>query len=283
MGRFKPLELRVKELHCTLTRLDDHRYAQLEDNSLAIREDHGFLMDLMLNARRRGELLSLGEIYAAFKDSFGESGRCFDDYKGAFSFPFEVTVHKGEALYLYLLNVVNWRGTVEFRFRKVISPDDRGLNRMVVHPPFAAEFSVDEINTVVAYLYGFAQGVIEAFLRLHYPFDEFVKKVDSNLILFGFRQGAFFEEKYGDSDELMSAWKEATAKLSTGVFDATAGLRSRLVDRFGPLPDWVEAWMGSAEPTQIEAWTRRMSDAQDLASVFDVSSGESETTPPTVA
>jgi len=223
-----------------------------------------------------GYLLNLAEIYAAFEASFGESGLYFDDYKGAFSFPFEVAVFRGEAVYLYLLNVANWRSTIEFLFRKVISPDSRDFDRMVIHPPFSDEFSADDINTVVAYLYGFVQGVVDTFRR--HPIEEFVKKVDSNLILFGFREGAFFEEQYDDREELTAAWEKArtTANRSGVVFDLTARLRSRLADRFGPIPDWVDVWLGNAEPAQIDAWIQRVPASHDLASVF--AAGESEET-----
>lgn len=253
MKRPKPLEVLVEGLHCRLIHLDDARYGQLAGNSLAIREDHGFLLGLLLNQRRQGKMLNLAEVYAAFKARFGESGRCFDDYKGAFSFPFEVVVFRGETVYLYVLNVVNWRSSIEFHFRKVILPDDRKFDRMLVHPPFPTEFSADGINTVVAFLYGFAQGVVETLCRCH--IEEFVKKVDSNLILFGFRQGTFFEEQYEDSDEFFTAWKETKAAIdrSAMVGSVAAGLRRRLYDRFGPIPEWVEVWIASATPAQMDA------------------------------
>jgi hypothetical protein len=134
-----------------------------------------------------------------------------------------VTVHKGHSAHLYVLNLVNWRSTVEFRFRKVISPDCRDFDRMRIHPPFSDEFPAQDINRVVAYLYGFTQGVVEALHRLAYPIEEFVKKVDSNLILFGFRDGAFFENHYEDSAELLAAYREATAKRTSDERRVTSG------------------------------------------------------------
>jgi hypothetical protein len=52
-------------------RIDDFRYVQLAEHSLAIQEDHGFLLDLILDDRRRGIIVSLGEFYVVFKEFFG--------------------------------------------------------------------------------------------------------------------------------------------------------------------------------------------------------------------
>lgn len=44
---------------------------------------------------------------------FGKSGLVYDDWKGIFSFPFEVEVFKNGCCHQYILNIVNWRSTVE--------------------------------------------------------------------------------------------------------------------------------------------------------------------------
>lgn len=270
MDRSRPLNIRVENTHCRLTRLDDDRYVQLAGNSVPIKEDIGFQMDLILHDRRRGKHVSLGEYYAAFEAVFGESGQLYDDYKGAFSFPFEVSVFKTEAVYLYLLNVLNWRSTVEFRFSKVISPEvvTDEMDRMVIRPPFSDEFSADDMNKVVAFLYGFVEGAVGTFRR--FPIDEFVKKLESNLILFGYKNGAFFEEQYDDPEEFSAAWKQVSTavKRSGAAFDKTAALRSGLADLFGPLPGWADTLISNATPAQIETWIRRASGSSSLASVF---------------
>jgi hypothetical protein len=293
LDKDEPIEVRVGRLHCRLRRIGDCRYRRLARNGLVIQENYGFLMDLLRDRRRYGELLNLAEFYVAFKEIFGESGSCFDDWKGAFAFPFEVAVFKEDAVYCYVLNVINWRDTVEFNFRKVLPPDERGFERAVIHPPFAAEFSTDEMNTLVAFLYGYVEGALRVIRR--YYTDEFVRQVSSNLILFGFHQGRFFEEQYDDCAEFGAARKrlvqatgtpaghgattdkeakleevdwEAKAETSRVIAGLIRCLRRRMVCRFGPLPVWAEAWLANAGLLQFETWAERALNAATLREVF---------------
>ena len=64
---------------------------------------------------------NLAQFYATFQAAFGESGQVYDDWKGAFNFAFKVDIFKDKQTIPYLLNVVNWRSTVEFRFKKIIA------------------------------------------------------------------------------------------------------------------------------------------------------------------
>ena len=45
-------------------------------------------------------------------------------------------------------------------------------------------------------------------------------------------------------------------------------LTQLLTWRFGPLPDWVETKLAQAEPALLEAWAKRVLDAQTLDAVF---------------
>ncbi len=203
----KPLEIKVEDFQCRLIRLDDRRYRELRQNSLSIQGDTGFLMRLQLLQSDNGcGWLNLAEFYTVFKLRFGESGDCYDDWKSAFDFPFELEIFKGDTVYSYVLDVVNWRGTFEFNFRKVLSSEEAGFNRMAFYQPFEAEFSAVEMNTLVAFLYSYAVGFLESIRP--YSGEEFVRQVPSNLILFGFWQGQFFVRQYSDSKEFRTAWEE---------------------------------------------------------------------------
>jgi hypothetical protein len=78
--------------------------------------------------------------------NFGESGFNCDNWKGAFSFGFEVDVYKGEKSFKYALNVKNLSGTVEFKFYKVLSKEQLEANSSFLNKPIEGEFSAYEMK-----------------------------------------------------------------------------------------------------------------------------------------
>jgi hypothetical protein len=64
----------------------------------------------------------------------------------------------------------------------------------------------DGLNRTVAFLYGYAQGVAR-FIRKPPFAEEFVKKEDSNLIIYGFRGKSFFEKQYSDLKRFSATWE----------------------------------------------------------------------------
>src|SRR5689334_16330657 len=83
-------------LACRLTRLDDAGFANLLRRSLAIEEDYGFEVRFFLALAERRDALNFAQAYLALRETAGESGRLFDDWKGSFSFPFALDVRRGE-------------------------------------------------------------------------------------------------------------------------------------------------------------------------------------------
>ena len=41
-------------------------------------------------------------------------------------------------------------------------------------------------------------------------------------------------------------------------------LRTQLLDKFGPMPDWADARLAAASPLQIEAWSHKILRANTL-------------------
>lgn len=243
--------------------------------------------------RRR---LNLAEIYATFMTRFGDTSKCFDDWKSAFCFPFELEICRNDAVYYYILEVTNWRSTFEFRFRKVLPTDESAFDRMAYHASFENELSTGEMNGLMAYLYGFSMGYLETVSCG--TIEEFIRQVPSNLILFGFHRGEFFEHYHNDADELSAAWlnlrksSKAAEVFSRTTADAPEDarrdvevmwdsepssdvatalkqlLRRHLVTRFGPLPAWADAWVDHGGLARFEGWMARISDATDLVTLF---------------
>lgn len=200
----KIINIKFRELHYSLKRLNDSQYYDFWKNSICIADDYKFYSDFYFCLRQRDELLNLAQIYIALKTLCGESNNFIDKYKGSFSFPFLIEVRKAGKKFDYLLDIYDFRGSLYFGIRKLLQFDD-SYNRGVSYPPFAEEFSRNEINNFVNYFYGYIKGFFEAIQSNYQQF--FFKKVDSNGILFGYKDGKFFEEHYDEPEDYELAVK----------------------------------------------------------------------------
>ena len=186
--------------NCRLSRLDDLRWRRLRRSALAIRTPELVADIWQAVARMRADRPQLASTYTVLRALFGESGRCFDDWKGAFSFPFEIEVSKGSVRFAYLLEVASWRGALEFRFARQLGLAERGFNRSMCYPPFDPEFSAAEMANLVSFLCAFIDGTVDAFQRTR-TLEDFALRVPSEKTLFGVRKGVFFLEQYDNEDE----------------------------------------------------------------------------------
>jgi len=203
------INVAVDNILCRCSRLDGKEHFELEKNSLAIADDYGFYMRFYHFLEQRGDYLNFAQIYATLKSLCGESGKGYDDWKGSFSFPFLVEVKKGEKIFRYLLNIFNYRDSLYFGIRKPLQPDDDKFDRQLIHQPFEDEFSREEINSFITSFYAYLVGF---FREIKPSYDEFFfKRVDSNGILFGYKDGQFFQEHYNSPEE----YKKAVMMLET--------------------------------------------------------------------
>ncbi len=166
--------------------------------------------------------LGLPQIYAALTVLNGSSGDLYDCWKGAFSFPFKLTVRRDGRESRYLLRLANFRSLVEPSLYRLQKPGE-SYSCSLYHVPFDDELSTNDIIHVVDFIAGFLEGFLETMPRWTTPF---LKEVQSNLILFGYdpKVGAFFEESYDRED----AYRAALAHWRT------------LIPKETPEREWVE-------------------------------------------
>lgn len=208
----KTIEFEANKIQFRLVRLNDDRYEKLHRKTLSIEEDTWFQHLLEQYLEERGEDLKFAQIYVTLKFLTGESGQCFDDWKGSFSFPFLLEVKKRNGQFSYLLNIYNFRSMLCFSLRRFLSSTDDRRNKYVVHPPFANEFSRKEINAFIAGFYGYLIGFFRVIKKIHKEF--FFQRVDSNGILFGYKAGKFFQ-KYYESESRYEKAVKALEKLKS--------------------------------------------------------------------
>jgi hypothetical protein len=195
-----------------LTRLSDGEFLDLKMSSIAIDE----VSPLLEMGLRRALDMSLGEFYSSMKALFGERGRMFDDWKGAFSFPLAIEVPGAARRPAYVLNVIDFRGGVDHRFRKVVAGGDPRLKTHYYYPPDADEFSMDEMERFLSYFVAYQKGYYETASR--HSQEPFLLCVESNFILYGFDGQEFFDEQFDSKESFTKRRAELEDRLPVPGF-----------------------------------------------------------------
>ncbi|MFN8576927.1 MAG: hypothetical protein U0354_08715 [Candidatus Sericytochromatia bacterium] len=180
----------INEINYSFVRINDEQYINFAKNSISIEEDYVFMMYLY----RQDTIFSdFAKFYVTLKELTGESGNLYDEWKGAFSFPFLISFSKNNKEYEYIMNVSNVRASIEFKFRKLIHENDP-RPRIYIESPFE-DFPKDEINHFIAYLIGFSNGYFKSYVSKTWD-KFFYKSIKSENTIFGYKDGKFFEKKY---------------------------------------------------------------------------------------
>ena len=197
------IDIETDVMTYNLIRLNDEQFYLLRKNSVTLFEDYGHLMSL---SRDKDYIYSsFPKMYITLKDIFGESGSYYDDYKGSFSFPFLISFQKGEKGYEYVMNIYNVRSAIEFNMAKLIHADDKTIERGILYRPFD-EFQESEITYVTNFLIGYLTGYFRMIVKGYNEF--FFHSVQSNLIVYGYKDGKFFQNHYDSQKKFDTAIQE---------------------------------------------------------------------------
>lgn len=160
--------------------------------------------------------LILPKLYAALNLLSGPSTDKYDDYKGSYSFTFELNVQKNNNLSHYFLNIFHYKSYVQFSIYQIV-PKANQEETSVMHQPNAELFSDLDISFFCRYFCNYALGYLEG---SEYTPKSFIKCSNSNLLLFGYYQDQYFFTEYENNDlydkdkEMYS--KSIDARLSLG-------------------------------------------------------------------
>ncbi len=143
------------------------------------------------------EPLMLPKLYAAFTYLTGPGDDFYDDYKGSFSFTFELSVQKNNNTTRHLYHVYHYRSYIEFSVC-VIAPTTDPRDDRVLHEPDDELFSDEDICYFSNYFCFYA---IEFIKSVKYAPKPFIKHSDSNLLIFGYKENDYFLEQHEDYDE----------------------------------------------------------------------------------
>ena len=155
--------------------------------------------------------LSLAEFYVVLKRLFGESSLSIDSYKQGFSFVFLVAVKNR---FLYLFDLCDFRGHIEFRLDKIL---ESGRGDMTYRPFIEDEFSKEEYEQFVDLFVGFLEDFSKTYIEkigteIHIP--PFAHFIESNLYVYEYMDGDFFERSFESQGELGCPKTASTAQIS---------------------------------------------------------------------
>ncbi|MCF7963720.1 MAG: hypothetical protein K9M08_23515 [Pirellula sp.] len=141
---------------------------------------------------------SLGEILYAFELSFGPSSAKYDDYKQSFSFPFLMEAKLGERVIHFVLNIWDYKGAIEFRFRRIIEREE-DLSKKADVIQQCTERSDTEFEYIVGYLIGWIKGYVNTRCEYSRPEKPFYRIIPAALMIYGYLE-SFFCSHFEDSD-----------------------------------------------------------------------------------
>ncbi|UYO63654.1 AbrB/MazE/SpoVT family DNA-binding domain-containing protein [Acetobacterium wieringae] len=174
----------------------------------------------LLNLHKK---LLFSKMFVTLEDIFGPNDEqgIGEGYKCSFCFPFLLRFSDERENLGYLMIVHDLRGAIDYEFAKII-PINENLDRSKRYSPFE-DFTKEEIKYMIKNCYGYLEGWFEGYLEREYD-SFFYKTVDSDLIVYGYKDGKFFDKSFDDQDE----YNEFIKLISTS--DEVKHERSERVD-----------------------------------------------------
>ena len=219
------LKHRKSDVQFHLWRLTDEEYEDFRETSSQIRRDSSLFLWLFLSERDDPERLNLAKAFLALEHLFGASSKSFDRRKGSFSFPLLLVLERPTETFFYLLRVFDRRGEIEYDFYRIVLEGSELDN--IYHEPYEQEFSSEEINLFICYFQGYLTGIASWFCKQYSK--PFMKSVASSNILYGYRDGEFFEENYESTEECDRARQKFLDTYGSGVVADKAALTKSLL------------------------------------------------------
>ena len=195
------------EIEYDILRMDDEQFLKFMKQALPIEPDYALEMRIAYNE----ELITsqLSKTYAALKLKFGESGACYDDWKGAFAYPFLI-LREDQPEFRYVMHLYHYRSSLNFRYYR-IAPEIPSHEKSSHYLSPSIDFSKEQMAQVVSYLINWLTGYFS--VCSHDFHENFCKKAHSEFILFGYKNGKFFDRSYDDEDLYEKAFDKITQSL----------------------------------------------------------------------
>ena len=150
---------------------------------------------------------TLAKLYAALSHITGEGDSLYDDYKGSYSFTFEIEVNKNGNISEYLYCMFHYRSYIEFSLYRIVT--DRNFESTTAYQqPEEEFFSQQDISSFSVFFCLYLLKLTEDYVP-----EPFVKCSESNLIIFGHDGSDYFAYGYDDQNEFYKEKEKLEATL----------------------------------------------------------------------
>jgi hypothetical protein len=203
MSKRNKIEFELKEVKYQIWRLHDEEKTTLRRSSIKINNDSSLFTQFNL-WQDKGNSFNLARRYLILEHLFGESSS-FDSEKCSFYFPLLLSIEKESRPFFYLLNIYDLCGITQHSFYKIM---ENGVENYCILPacePIETEFSQEEINYFISYFEGYLIGRFQSAGIT--PDKPFLKEIGSDFILYGYKDGEYFEQDYKSEEEYFKAIK----------------------------------------------------------------------------
>jgi len=215
--RYK-LDLERNGIKYELWAIDDTEHKKLSrDNGIQISHKSKFCFNLAaLQYNKEGEYLNLAELFTVLEWLFGESSISYDIMETSFRFHILLVIKREKGVFFYILDVFDIKGYMHLNLYKIIENTAlHNYNKSQGYPHLNSEFPQEEINHFFHYFYGFLIGYFRTNKRVTAQ-KNFLRTVIDNFILYGYKDGEYFEEDY-ETEEIYREQIELFEK-TYGVF-----------------------------------------------------------------
>lgn len=191
---------------CTVTPITATEYVQIVPNTLPLFEDLAHFMALRRALEREAPGFNHPRLYAALKSLFGESTTAYDDYKCSFGYPFLLKIVRKGQESRYAMSFTDLKGGINFLLRKILDSSqelEQYPDRCVLREPMEHDFSSGEMKFLMTWFVFYMVGFMKSYERCYN--EEFARSLDYCFMIYGYRNGRFFQECYENQEDFCSA------------------------------------------------------------------------------
>ncbi len=195
--RYK-IDLECNGIKYELWGIDDAEHNRLyRDNGIQISDASKFYFNLAIGQYiKEGSYLNLAEIFTVLEWLFGESSISYNFLKSSFCFHILLVIKRENGVFFYIMDIFDTQGYMCLNLHKII--EDTALynyDKFQTQHHLSSEFSQEEMNYFLHYFHGFLIGYFRANKRVTAR-KNFLKRVIGNFILYGYKDGEYFQEDY---------------------------------------------------------------------------------------
>ncbi len=195
----------------SIIRLTRPQFTKIAKHAVLI-EINNFNWLMAVNHSQRELLFS--RMFVTLEYLFGSNDKqgIGDGYKRSFYFPFLLKFPEEKENLGYLMMVHDHRLSIDYKFAKILPPNEN-LDKNKSYKPFE-DFTKEEIKYTVNFFYGYSKAWFENYLVNFYD-RSFYKTIASDLGVYGYKEGEFFDESFDDPD----IYNDFLSELSAIVTD----------------------------------------------------------------